>query len=110
MATPKHNARRASELRSTAINLFNAHGHPGHNDRLTRENCGACALGGYAAHDETGSLQPNHAGWARAYVQAGRPIPKKFRAAFEDERVSENAAYAAGLATDIATFGVEYEN
>jgi hypothetical protein len=95
----------AKKLRATARALFTRHDHATTTDPLTRENCGACVLGGYKAARDTG---PNYAGWGRAYVQAGYPIPKKWRAAFESELNDENEVYAAHLARDVATFSVTY--
>ncbi len=66
------------------------------------DNCGACAL-------ETGDIEgPNYAGWARAYVEAKRPIPSRWKDAFEAEQKSSNTAYAAALKTSIAQFGVKF--
>ncbi len=90
-------AKKAHDLRWTARSLFARHDHAGYMDALTRENCGACVLGGYGA-DEAG---PNYAGWERATVQAGRTI------AFQHVLTAlncENRAYADAFARDLATF------
>lgn len=96
-----------------AGDAFHKRGHDGYGaDVLTRENCGACVLAGY--EDPSGEQTvdrdgPNYAGWARLYVEARRPIPERWRQAFDRELHSDNAAYSAALARDIATFGVSYE-
>lgn len=55
------------------------------------------------------SAGPNYAGWARVYVEARKPIPQKWKQAFEAERKSDNKAYAAALEEVIAHFGVRFE-
>lgn len=78
---------------------------------MARENCGACMLNGYHdaqfARDEQTDIQPNYAGWARVYVEAGKTIPAKYRAAFISELDEENRAYAEALRTDVRTFGLK---
>ncbi len=81
----------------------------GGEELVVRDNCGACALNGWAPVVDEGPAHPNYAGWARLYVQAGKGIPAVFREAFEDERVTDGP-YAAGLARDIATFGATYDD
>jgi hypothetical protein len=107
----------AKQLRGTARGLFrHEHGTEEFRDAeeedLVRTNCGACRLTGYLpvpdGDEPDVPPEPNYAGWERAYVEAGRPIPAVFREAFEDARVDKNRAYAAGLARDIATFGVTF--
>lgn len=102
-----------AELASTARALFRRHEHPdtftdADDERMTRENCGACALAGYGADTDEGRapLAPNWAGWARAWVQAGRRISPEYVDGFRAELASpDNARYAAALATDIRTYG-----
>jgi hypothetical protein len=105
MAAFHHTYKEARQLAAQARSLFRDHGHDGYNDALTRGSCGACALEGYGESNESGSLEPNHSGWERAYVQASRPIPAKYRQAFEDERIA-GTPYATELERDITTFGV----
>lgn len=100
------------ELARTARGLFRRHEHPdtfetADDERMCRENCGACALAGYGAHDDDGTapLAPNYAGWARAYVQAGKRIPPEWVDGFRAELSSSNGRYADALATDVRTFG-----
>ncbi len=111
-----HDKEAAETLRRLALQAF-THNHPSayrsaREKDLVKSNCGACALGGYKGGVVTDGIvtAPNHAGWARIFVQAGVPIPAAYREAFEDARVSENTLFAAGLAQDIATFGVTYGN
>lgn len=113
--TTPHPAHEAKRLRAQARAMFSRHDHTdefqdAEEEDLVRYNCGACRLRGYSPlADEPGMApQPGYGSWARVYVQAGLPIPAVFREAFEDERVSENTGYAAGLATDIGTFGVKF--
>ncbi len=86
----------AKHHRNTARSLF-AHSY----DHVEPDpnNCGGCAL---ISGDEDG---PNYAGWARVYVEAGRTIPREWTRAFQSERNSSNAAYAAALRKSINTFG-----
>lgn len=84
-------------------------------DPLTRENCGACVLGGYRPRGGWGDEEldakgagPNYSGWARVYVEARASIPRKWRDAFQRERDSENRGYAIALERSIATFGVRF--
>jgi hypothetical protein len=108
-----HDEATAKTLRRLALQVF-THNHPSayRSERekdLVKSNCGACAITGYKGVVSDGVVTaPNHAGWARVFVQAGVPIPAAYREAFEDARVSENTLFAAGLAQDIATFGVTY--
>lgn len=82
---------------------------------MERENCGACVLRGYISDSSradgyTDADGPNYAGWARVYVECGREIPAKWRAAFEAQRNSDNRAYAHALEVSINTFGVRWED
>lgn len=104
-----HDPSKAADLRRTALRLLGDHGHnPSDRDRLTRENCGACVLGGYDAfRNEHGHPTVNYAGWERIYVQAGRHVGPRFRRAFLDALEDDsNPAYLSGLLADIATFGM----
>lgn len=101
-------------LAATARQLFRRHEHPDtfdtvDDERMCRENCGACALAGYGAHTDEGRapLAPNYAGWARVYVQSGRRIPAEYVDGFRAELASpDSPGYAAALATDVRTYGV----
>lgn len=80
-----------------------------------RENCGACVLRGYLsdsarADGRTDADGPNYAGWARVYVECGRVIPAQWRAAFEEQRNSDNHAYAHALEVSINTYGVRWSD
>lgn len=82
---------------------------------LVRENRGACVLRGYSSPNYEDDFDvdrdgPNYAGWARVYVECGRKIPAKWRAAFERERNSDNRAYAHALEVSINTYGVRWED
>lgn len=102
------------DLQATARRMFTDHGHGRQWDRLTRENCGACALDGYGAHDDDGRAPyaPNHAAWARTYVQAGRVIPREYRAGMRRELSPDNTntRYRDCLARDVMTFGVTFSD
>jgi hypothetical protein len=100
----------AANLQRTARRLFRDHGHTGYADKLTRDNCGACALAGYGESTDGGRapLAPNYAGWARDYVQAGRGIPARWVDAFGAELSGENQRYADALRRDVATFGARF--
>jgi hypothetical protein len=84
---------------------------------MVRTSCAACALDGYGevreivgeGRHKRVSISPNYAAWTRVYVQAGKPIPQRYRAAFIDDlNDAENTSYAAALARDVATFGVRF--
>ena len=101
----------AKQLRLIARQLFKCDRHDQHDQY--REHCGACVLRGYLSRSAradgmTESTGPNHAGWARVYVEAGETIPQQWRDAFRLERQSENKAYAQALERDIATFGIYF--
>ncbi len=81
-------------------------------ENLCRANCGACVLGGYHDLDDDEHDRrdgPNYSGWARIYVEAGRTIPRKWKAAFlrELDR-TDNALYLAALVRDIQTWGITF--
>jgi len=82
----------------TAKRMF-SEGHSYTHRGVDADNCGYCAL------THGGSDGPNYAGWARIYVEAQRPIPSKWRAAFMDELNSDNKAYAHALRRSMMTFG-----
>lgn len=98
--------RKTKEL---AQSLFTRHDHPSTNDPDTRENCGACTLGGYHPKGERRDFI-NYAGWARVYVQAGKFIPKNLHYAFLAELASSNRAYAEALKQDIKDFGINADD
>ena len=85
-------------------------------DQLTRENCGACVLGGYRPRDDWGDPEldtdaagPNYAGWARIYVEARRVIPKRWEAAFLAQlHTPDNLRYAEAVARSVVTFGYRF--
>lgn len=89
----------AYKRQSMALNVMRDSHYPG--CKGDPDNCAACAI-------RTGGEEgPNYAGWARVYVEAGQPIPGKWRDAFERERHSDNKAYAQALEESIAHFGYE---
>lgn len=100
---------------ATALQCLTRHDHPiTDHSQLTRENCGACVLGGYRPRGGWGDPEtdapnagPNYAGWARIYVEAGHPIPLKWRKAFADQG-SDNRAYYDALGRSLVTFGVRF--
>lgn len=74
-----------------------------------RMSCTTCALLGYEPPGGWGDGYsvdrdgPNWGGWQRAYVQAGRRIPAKWREVFVQE--GDNQAYYDALGQDIVTYG-----
>lgn len=112
--------REASQVRRLAWRMFNEHDHPGYvahsaaERKLVQENCGACVLGGWypkGTRAATKRLGPNYAGWARLMVEAGRPIPARWRVAFLAELLdrTDNEPYRNALQLSVATFGVRFE-
>lgn len=91
-------AKDARHHQSTAKRLF-WEGHSYAHEGVDADNCSFCAL---TTGDEDG---PNYAGWARLYIEAQRPMPSKWKAAFQRELDSNNRAYALALRRSIATFG-----
>jgi hypothetical protein len=67
------------------------------------DNCSACAL-----TDERQDA-PNYSGWPLAYMENGRAIPAKWRAAFfaEMDR-TDNPAYAANVKATMGRLGVRF--
>jgi hypothetical protein len=112
----RHDDETRRQLHLTALGLFRCECdkwerlEPEHNE-LVRDNCGACNLRGTVGElvNEAGDLQPNWAGWARAWVQAGKVIPKRYKDAWTADLASENKAYAEALADDVSTFDVHHE-
>ncbi len=107
----------ARTMRRNAVAYMTRHDHGPDIDPAeehdVRANCGACSIRGWAPLTDDAGTEvppaPNVAGWARVWVQAGRPSPVMFREAFEDERVTaDNPAYASALARDILTWGVTF--
>ncbi len=99
---------------ATAMQCLTRHDHPmSDRSQLTRENCGACVLNGYEprwvdrSEHNTATDGPNYAGWARIYVEAGRAIPEKWRAAFADQG-KDNRAYYDALGRSLVSFGVRF--
>jgi hypothetical protein len=92
-----------------AVTTFEHNHGPNDYGRFVRENCGACALFGVGEFSEDGGpLEPNHAGWTRLFVQAHRPVPERYRAAFLATFTDENQSYARALAGDVARHGVTF--
>lgn len=110
----------ARELSAQARYILRGHINKGGDTGLSvleRENCAACVLEGYRPPGGYGDPEldapgagPNYAGWARIYVEAQKPIPSKWRTAFDEQRHSENHAYSAALERDIATWGVTFSS
>lgn len=117
----------ARELAATARAILHDPNHPAdhHGDwsDAAVSSCAVCELHGTRAamypsadelpaddDDEPPARTPNYAGWERIYVQARVTIPDAWRPAFAwwltPEGEAENAAYAAALARDVATFGL----
>lgn len=93
-------AEEARQHSGIARRIFNeTHYDTDHARNPDPDNCSACAI------RLGGSDGPNYAGWARLYIEAQRPIPGKWRAAFQRELDSDNKAYANALRRSIATFG-----
>lgn len=78
---------------------FFTEGHAYEHSGVDTDNCGFCAL----THGDADG--PNYAGWARLYIEAKRPIPAKWKDAFQRELDSDNRAYAEALKRSIVTFG-----
>ncbi len=88
----------ARRHQATARRMF-SEGHSYPHRGVDADNCGYCAL------THGGAEGPNYSGWARLYIEAQRPMPKKWHGAFERELASDNTAYADALRRSIATFG-----
>jgi hypothetical protein len=109
-------------MRAHAARMMHDHGHGGHWDPMTRENCSACCLGGYRPRGGWGDPEadaidagPNVAGWARDYVEAGRPVKLRWVGALladasDDPEVQDNQAYAEALRRSLATWGVSFDD
>lgn len=80
----------------------------GKSDGYHAGNCMHCCLRGQGEGGTADGLgtEPNYAGWARVYVQAGIPVPARFAEAFIAQMRSDNTLYAEALARDIALYGV----
>jgi hypothetical protein len=98
----------ARHLHRNAVRYVNDHGHNSSDrDPLTRENCAACLLNGYAPRGYDKTQGPNVAAWARDLVCARMIIPEYWHKAFLAEiDCNDNAAYTRCLLLDITTFGV----
>ena len=98
----------ARQLTRTALDMMNRHDHNlSDRDPLTRENCGACCLGGYRPRGGWGDdiePGPNYAGWERLYTAAHRPIRPAWAETYQ-RRADEDTPYGAALRMDIATYG-----
>ena len=96
----------AKTMRHNALHQFKNHDHDAcERDDLVLDNCCACALLGRneLTMDEGGG--PNVSGWGRLYVEAGKPIYKRWQQAFKRECVSNIAQYTLALQRSIKTFG-----
>ena len=87
------------QLTRQALNLL-AEPCWGKTERLHTGNCQHCELR---------KNNPNYSGWARIYVQAGKPIGKKQVKAFLKELESDNLAYREALKADIEHYGLTIE-
>jgi len=113
MTTPDPLTDTDKRAANMSVSAF-AHWHKASDrDPLTRENCGACALEGYGEHRDSdhGKLAPNYAGWAALYVDQGRRIPERYRAAFIAELNETDAdgnltPYAQHIARVVGAYGV----
>lgn len=94
--------------RVIALNIFATQCF-GRNDKFHKGNCVHCCLRGESRTDtaDEKGLEPNYAGWARLYVQAGREIPACFANAFlnELERI-DGPSYVKALKEDISYHGL----
>lgn len=96
-----------NDQQKIALQLFTRHDHNRHDSSpLTRENCGACVLGGYHPRGEARD-SINYAGWARVYIEALKPIPPNLFMAFLGELASDNRPYADSLRGDIKAYGIK---
>lgn len=69
------------------------------------DNCSACAL-----TDERQDA-PNYAAWPLAYMENGRVIPAKWRAAFKAELArTDNPAYVNNVRATMQRFGVMFSD
>lgn len=68
------------------------------------DNCGGCAL------TTGGKDGPNYSAWPLAYIENHRTIPAKWRDALKREMASDNKAYAANIAKQIAAHGVTFSD
>ena len=72
-------------------------------NRNDPDHCGACAL------TIGGPEGPNYSGWPLAYMENRRPVPAKWRAAFEAEFLrTDNDAYVANLKATREKYGVRF--
>lgn len=95
----------ATRHRDTARQCIYRHDHnPSDRTPIVRENCGACVLNGYVPRGEKRGERPNYAGWARIFVEVGKPMPREWLEA--ELARTDNAPYVAALKRSIVTFGV----
>lgn len=79
---------------------FTQHTHEDECDELSKINCSACRL----VNSDLDS--PNVAGWERMYIEARKPIPEKWKEAFQRALFdTSNTLYLSTLRRSIATFG-----
>ena len=111
----------AAQHRRMAGQNFN-HGHgPGtsshygawrdaEEEQLVRDNCGACALEGWgelSGPDAPHGLHQPNTGFARLYVEAGRPLPRRWLPAFVAElNADDNPGHHDALLRSLATWGL----
>jgi hypothetical protein len=106
------NEAEAARHRGGAVAVFR-HGHVGvlraEMQTMTRDNCGACALEGWGEYTDHGVLQPNHANWARTYVETSRPIPARWRTGFHAVlNAVDDPGHRVALLRSLATWGVRF--
>lgn len=97
----------AKGLRATSRALLARHDHGREfygpeDEKLTRENCGACVLNGYGSH----GTAPNYAGWLRVFIEAGRPVPALWLDTEMLDAQTWNPAYYSAILRSVATFGL----
>lgn len=76
--------------------------YPGckHNDP---DNCSGCAL------TDLRQAAPNYAAWPLVYMENHKPVPAKWRHAFNGElKRTDNPAYVANIRKHIAEYGVRF--
>lgn len=67
------------------------------------DNCSCCAL------TDTRQYAPNYSAWPLAYMENGRRVPAKWRAAFKAEMArTDNPAYAANVKATWERLGVTF--
>ena len=81
------------------------HDHGPRPDKLTRDNCGACAL------TNLNQISPNYAAWPLAYMENGRTVPLKwFKAFIAEMNRKDNEAYAENVRRKVELLGVRFSS